>query len=75
MAAEDHREVGRTSKLVIKNIGLLLSGDLNRPNSGGRHHCRHQRSHFSDRAVPAIFDIGGATATTINANGVALAPA
>ena len=31
MATEEAKKSGGAAKLVIRNIGLLLSGDLNRP--------------------------------------------
>src|SRR3954464_7567796 len=73
MAAEDPHKSGGASKLAIKNIGLLLGGELNRPI------LEADTIVAIDGRISAIgragnLDIGGATATTIDANGVALAP-
>ena len=72
MAADDPQKSGGPGKLVIRNIGLMLSGDLARPileadavvAEGGR-----------IAAVGRLADLDAEGATTvIDANGTALAP-
>jgi enamidase len=72
MAAEEPQKSGGPGKLVIRNIGLMLSGDLARPileadavvAEGGR-----------IAAVGRLADLDAEGATTvIDANGTALAP-
>jgi len=72
MAQEETPESSAASKLVIRNIGLLLSGDIRRPILDA------DTVVAVDGKIAAIgkekdLDVSGA-ATTIDANGTALAP-
>lgn len=72
MAAEDARKSGGATKLVIRNIGLLLSGDLGRPVLDG------DAIVAVDGRIAGVgrlkdLDAEGAT-TVIDANGAAVAP-
>ena len=72
MAQEETPESSAASKLVIRNIGLLLSGDIRRPILDA------DTVVAVDGKITAIgkekdLDVSGA-ATTIDANGTALAP-
>ncbi len=72
MAAEDPQKTSGPSKLVIRNIGLMLGGDLNRPI------LEADALVAVDGRIAAVgrlgdLDTGGAT-TVIDANGTALAP-
>jgi enamidase len=70
--AQEETAAGGSNKLVIKNVGLVLSGDLARPIFDA------DTVVAVDGRISAIgragdLDLSGAT-TTIDANGVALAP-
>ena len=72
MAHEADPVVGNSGKLVIKNVGLMLSGDLAKPILDA------DALIAVDGRISAIgrlknLDLSGAT-TTIDANGVTLAP-
>jgi enamidase len=72
MAQEAEAKSGSSAKLIIRNIGLLLSGDIARPILDA------DTVVAIDGRIAAIgkerdIDISGAT-TVIDANGVALAP-
>ncbi len=72
MAADEPQKAGGPSKLVIRNIGLMLSGDLNRPI------LEADALVAVDGRIAAIgrareLDADGAT-TVIDAGGTALAP-
>src|SRR5579864_7106710 len=71
MAHEEAATSGR-SKLVIKNIGLMLSGDLARPVLDADALVAVD-GRISAIGRAADLDLSGAT-TTIDANGVALSP-
>src|SRR5271169_1253530 len=70
--ATEEAPIGGPSKLVIKNIGLMLSGDIARPI------LEADTVVAIDGRITAIghaddLDFSGAT-VTVDANGVALAP-
>lgn len=72
MAAEEARKSGGATKLVIRNIGLLLSGDLGRPVLDG------DAIVAVDGRIAGVgrlkdLDAEGAT-TVVDANGAAVAP-
>ena len=72
MAAETPQTSGGAGKLVIRNVGLMLSGDLNRPIlEADALVAENGRIAAIGRA--ADLDLDGAT-TVIDANGTALAP-
>jgi enamidase len=72
MAAETPQASGGPGKLVIRNVGLMLSGDLNRPIlDADALIAENGRIAAIGRA--ADLDLSGA-ATVIDANGTALAP-
>src|ERR1700727_3581076 len=72
MAHDEPASSGAPTKLAIKNVGLMLSGDLERPILDA------ETIVAVDGRITAIgraadLDLSGAT-TTINAHGVAVAP-
>ncbi len=72
MTAEDPKKLGESGKLVIRNVGLMLSGDLNRPILDA------DALIAANGRITAIgrlgeLDTDGATAV-IDASGTALAP-
>jgi len=72
MAQEEARKSSTQSKLVVRNIGLVLSGDLNQPIlDADTIVCEGDR--IVGVGKEKDFDTGGAT-TTIDAKGSALAP-
>lgn len=72
MAHEELTKSGTQSKLVIRNIGLLLSGDLNKPIlDADTIVCEGERIIAVGKGKD--LDISGAT-TTIDAKGTAVAP-
>ncbi|GIK97364.1 MAG: hypothetical protein BroJett029_15730 [Alphaproteobacteria bacterium] len=72
MAAEEARKSGGATKLVIRNIGLLLSGDLGRPVLDGDAIVAVDGR---IAGVGRLKDLDAESATTvIDANGAAVAP-
>src|SRR5271156_3143235 len=70
--AHEEAAAGRPSKLVVKNVGLILSGDLARPILDADALVAID-GRISAIGRAADLDFSGAT-TTVDANGVTLAP-